>query len=229
MVFPDKRYDWDEDKALANERKHGIAFALATDVFRDPLRVTSHDIDHANSEDRWTVVGLTKSGTLVVVICAIDDREDYECVRMISARKATMRERREYESGDYSVREPEMTDEYRAKTDAETKVIEIDDDYDDGMAAEYDFSNGVRWAFKDCRFPLQIDNEVLGYFHTRSIKFGIDTTEAINEILRAHVGLPPRTTPPATLRSVHEDLRRHFGLPPRPVKPPASPDVAKRR
>jgi uncharacterized protein len=229
MIFPEERYVWDEAKALANERKHGIAFALATDVFRDPLRVTSHDSNHADSEDRWAVVGLTKSVTLVVVICAIDDRENYQRVRIISARKATLRERREYESGEYSVREPEVTDEYNAKPVVEMKVDKVDDDYDDGMADEYDFSNGVRGAFKDCRFPLQIDNEVLGYFHTRSIKFGIDTTEAINEILRAHVGLPPRTAPPATLREIHENLRRHFGLPPRPVKPPASPDVAKRR
>jgi hypothetical protein len=227
-VINDKFF-WDEAKALANERKHGIAFVLATDVLRDPLRVTSRDIDHENSEDRWSVVGLTKSGILVVVICAIADREDNERVRIISARKATSRERREYESGNYSVREPEMTDEYRAKTDAETKVDKIDDDYDDGMAAEYDFSNGVRWAFKDFRFSIPIDNEVLGFFHTRSIKLGIDTTEAINEILRAHVGLPPRTAPPATLREIHDNLRRHFGLPPRPAKPPDSPDIAKRR
>jgi uncharacterized DUF497 family protein len=229
MIFPEEQYVWDEDKALANERKHGITFLSAKAVFRDPLADIFHDWKHSDVEDRWTIVGTIKSDVVVIVVYTTDKKEEGGHVRIISARKATLRERREYESGDYSVREPEMTDEYSAKTEAETKVDKVDDDYDDGMADEYDFSNGVRGAFKDCRFPLQIDNEVLGYFHTRSIKFGIDTTEAINEILRAHVGLPPRTAPPASLRSVHENLRRHFGLPPRPVEPPSDPDVAKRR
>lgn len=40
----------------------------------------------------------------------------------------------------------------------------VDDDYDDGMKAEYDLSKGKRGVFKYCRLPIQIDNEVLGYF-----------------------------------------------------------------
>jgi hypothetical protein len=122
-----------------------------------------------------------------------------------------------------------VTDAYNVKPMVETEVGKIDGDYDDGMAAEYDFSNGVRGVFRDVRLPMPIDNEVLWHFHTRERATGIDTTEAINEILRAHVGLPPRTAPPATLREIHDNLRRHFGLPPRPAKPPDSPDVAKRR
>lgn len=121
-----------------------------------------------------------------------------------------------------------MTDAYNVKSMVETEAGKIDD-YDDGMAAEYDFSNGVRGVFRDVRLPMPIDNEVLWHFHTRERVTGIDTTEAINEILRAHVGLPPRTAPPATLREIHENLRRHFELPPRPAKPPDSPDVTKRR
>jgi hypothetical protein len=145
--------------------------------------------------------------------------------RIISARKATARERREYESGEYSVREPDVTDELKKPAPEAATVV---DDYDDGMKDEYDFSKGIRGALKHWRLPIHIDNEVLGYFHTRSIKLGIDTTDAINEILRAHVGLPPRTEPYEP-RSTNEILRRQFGLPPRPVKPPASTDVAKRR
>ena len=225
METQEQWYFWDQGKALANERKHSIAFGLATDVFRDPLRVIYHDIDHADSEDRWVVVGLTKSGALVVVICVIYEREGHEDVRIISARKATARERREYESGEYSVREPDVTDELEKPAPEAATVV---DDYDDGMKDEYDFSKGIRGALKHWRLPIHIDNEVLGYFHTRSIKLGIDTTEAINEILRAHVGLPPRTEPYEP-RSTNEILRRQFGLPPRPVKPPASTDVTKRR
>jgi uncharacterized protein len=198
-----QKFVWDEEKALTNARKHGITFELAATVFRDPLRVTSHDFDHADFEDRSLVVGLTRSDILVVVICAVDEREDYDHVRIISARKATLRERREYESGEYAIREPAMTEEDNAKATPEVKV---DDDYDDGMKAEYDFSKGIRGAFKHWRLPIHIDNEVLGYFHMREIKLGIDTTDAINEILRAHVGLPPRA-----------------------VKPPGTPDDTERR
>lgn len=219
MDVIDDKFLWDEAKALANERKHGITFTFATKALQDGLADFRYDRDHGSSEDRWVVMGMT-NGILLVVVYAIDEEHDGNYVRLISARRATLRERREFESGEYSVREPAVTDEYNVKPMVETEAGKIDDDYDDGMKAEYDFSNGVRGVFRDCRLPLPIDNEVLGYFHTRSIKFGIDTTEAINEILRAHVGLPPRTAPPASLREIHDNLRRHFGLPPRPIRPP---------
>lgn len=226
MTTPEQKFVWDEEKALTNARKHGITFGLAATVFRDPLRVIFHDFDHADFEDRSVVVGLTRSGILVLVICAIDERKDYDHVRIISARKATLRERREYESGEYAIREPAMTEEDNAKTTPEVKV---DDDSDDGMKAEYDLSKGIRGAFKHWRLPIHIDNEVLGYFHTREIKLGIDTTDAINEILRVHVGLPPKPAEPPEPGTINEILRRHFGLPPRAVKPQGTPDDTERR
>jgi hypothetical protein len=228
MDVSDDKFLWDEAKALANERKHGITFMFATKALQDRLADFRYDRDHGSSEDRWVVMGMT-NGILLVVVYAIDEEDDSNYVGLISARRATLRERREFESGEYSVREPAVTDAYNVKPMVETEVGKIEGDYDDGMAAEYDLSNGVRGVFRDVRLPMPIDNEVLWHFHTRERVTGIDTTEAINEILRAHVGLPPRTAPPATLREIHDNLRRHFGLPPRPVKPAASPDVAKRR
>jgi uncharacterized DUF497 family protein len=227
MTTQEQLFVWDEGKALENERKHGIAFNVAATVFRDPLRATSFDVDHADSEDRWAVVGTTRSGLLLMVIRVAEDTGDGDHVRIISARRATLRERREYESGEYSIREPEMTDEDSSKGLPEPKV---DDDYDDGMKAEYDMSKAKRGLFKDLRIPIPIDNEVLGYFHTREIKLGIDTTEAINEILRVHVGLPAKRTEPRESGSLNDILRRHFGLPPRAKKPsPATPDDVERR
>ena len=227
MSTQEQLFVWDEDKALANERKHGIGFKVAVTVFRDPLRTASFDVDHADSEDRWAVVGMTHSGVLLMVICVAEDTEDGDHVRIISARRATLRERREYESGEYSIREPGMTDEDSSKALPEPRVV---DDYDDGMKAEYDFSKGKRGLFKDLRIPIPIDNEVLGYFHTRQIKLGIDTTEAINEILRVHVGLPAKPTEPRETGSLNDILRRHFGLPPRAAKaPPVTPGDAERR
>jgi uncharacterized DUF497 family protein len=198
MKTPEQMFVWDEDKAAANERKHGITFKFAAEVFQDPLVVISQNIDHWDSEDRWTIVGTARNGVLVMVIFAVDEREEGGHVRIISARKATLPERREYESGEYSIREPEMTDGYDVKAASETRG-------DDGMKAEYDFSKGIRGKFAHWRLPICIDNAVLGYFHTRSIKFGIDTTEAINEILRAHVGLPPKPVdPPAAVPEAAE-------------------------
>jgi uncharacterized protein len=220
MKTREERFVWDEGKALANERKHGIAFTLAATAFKDPLRAISHDKEHADSEDRWAVVGMAQDGLLVVVIYVTHDLEDGEHVRIISARRATSHERREYESGEYVIREPEMTDECNVTPAPGSKV---DDDYDDGMKDEYDFSNAKRGVFKFCRFPIQIDNEVLGYFHTRSVRLGIDPTEAINEILRVHVGLPAKRTEP--VETFRESLRRHFGESPGRAKSSRTPDT----
>ncbi len=112
-----------------------------------------------------------------------------------------------------------MTDEYNVKPAADPSTA---DDYDDGMKDEYDLSNAKRGVFKNCRAPIEIDDEVIGYFYTREVKLGIDSTEAINEILRVHAGLPKRTEPVETFR---EALHRHFGVPPRPAKPSHTPDA----
>jgi hypothetical protein len=93
----------------------------------------------------------------------------------------TFRERREYESGEYTVREP-AADEYEAYEKAEGEW-----DWD------WDFSKAIRGYHKYWRFPISIDNEVLGCFHGRAIATGVSTTEQINAILRRHVGLPPDT------------------------------------
>jgi len=215
-----RRVVWDEDKALVNERKHGIAFKSAASVFKDPLRETFYDREHADSEERWVVVGMMKSGLLAVVICVFEDLEEGEYLRIISARRATSHERRDYESGDYCIREPEMTNEYNIKP---VVYPSADDDYDDGMKDEYDFSNAVRGAFKHWRLPIYIDNEVLGYFHTREAKLGIDSTEAINEILRVHVGLPAKRAEPRESGLIPESVRRHFGLPPTSPRPSRTP------
>jgi len=222
MDTKEQQFVWDDDKALTNKRKHGIPFKLAATVFNDPLRESFHDRNHADFEERWVVLGMTESGLLVVVICVARDLEACDYVRIISARRATSHERRAYESGDFSVREPEMIDEYNAKRASDPSA---DDDYDDGMKAEYDFSNAVRGAFMHWRLPVHIDNEVLGYFHTRSVKLGINPTEAINEILRVHVGLPAKPTEPRETETIPESLRRHFGLPPRPPRPSRKPDA----
>ena len=55
MALKDREFhfDWDEDKALANVRKHGVSFELARTIFSDPRLLTVADLEHNDSEERW--------------------------------------------------------------------------------------------------------------------------------------------------------------------------------
>jgi len=86
-------FEWDEDKAAKNRRKHKVAFAEAATVFGDPLAVTFPDPDHSVEEDRFLTIGTSDRNRVLIV--SHTDREDR--VRIISARKATPQERRTYE------------------------------------------------------------------------------------------------------------------------------------
>ncbi len=86
-------YEWDEVKAQANRSNHGIDFADAATVFEDNLALTA--IDDAPDEERFVTLGMDAMGRLVVVVFTWrGDR-----IRIISARKATRSERRDYEKG----------------------------------------------------------------------------------------------------------------------------------
>jgi uncharacterized protein len=84
-------FEWDPDKATQNHRKHRVHEAAT--VFADPLAVTYHDPDHSLSEERFITVGTSRNGSVLIV--AHSDRG--ENIRIISARKTTLRERKHYE------------------------------------------------------------------------------------------------------------------------------------
>lgn len=86
-------FEWDPEKARANLAKHGVSFEEAMRAFLDPLSVTILDPDHSEGEDRFVLIGQSASGRFLVVVHA--DRGD--AIRLISARRATRRERRTYE------------------------------------------------------------------------------------------------------------------------------------
>jgi uncharacterized protein len=90
-------FEWDETKAEVNEKKHGVSFTEAMTVFADPLSVTGYDPRHADDEDRFLTMGTSVVGRLLVV--SHTDRGD--AVRIISARFATRRERKDYEDGTF--------------------------------------------------------------------------------------------------------------------------------
>ena len=90
-------FEWDEAKSEANERNHGISFTEAMTVFADPLSLTAYDPDHSEFEDRYITMGLSAADRLLLV--AHTDRG--EITRIINAREATRRERKDYEDGNF--------------------------------------------------------------------------------------------------------------------------------
>jgi hypothetical protein len=87
------RFEWDGSKATANLRKHRISFDEAVTVFYDPLAATFADPDHSDDESRFITVGYSVRGRLLVV-CHVDRGG---AIRLISARRATPRERKRHE------------------------------------------------------------------------------------------------------------------------------------
>jgi uncharacterized DUF497 family protein len=85
-------YEWDPRKARANLTKHGVDFADAALVLEDPLGLTRSDPD-AGDEERFVTLGLDPVGRLLVVVWTPRGKR----VRLISARRATAAERRQYE------------------------------------------------------------------------------------------------------------------------------------
>lgn len=86
-------YEWDPEKDRINRQKHGVSFAEASTAFLDPLHITVRDERYSFEEFRFRTIGYTATSRLVIVAHA--DRD--ERVRIITAREATPRERRQYE------------------------------------------------------------------------------------------------------------------------------------
>ena len=88
-------YEWNAAKAKANIQKHGVSFDEAATVFLDPLALTFPDPYHSGAEEREITIGHTAGHQVVFVShCRRGNR-----VRIVSARTATRRERRQYEDG----------------------------------------------------------------------------------------------------------------------------------
>jgi uncharacterized DUF497 family protein len=87
--------EWDPRKAAANLRKHAVSFHEAGSVLADPLSTTYPDPDHSTDESRHLTIGSSAAGRILVV----SHTERGDAVRLISARRATSRERRFYEEG----------------------------------------------------------------------------------------------------------------------------------
>jgi uncharacterized DUF497 family protein len=85
-------YEWDPKKAQANRRKHGVSFEEAASVFLDSRALTFDDPDHSGEEYREITIGTSARGRVLF----LSHSERGGRIRIISARKATLRERKQY-------------------------------------------------------------------------------------------------------------------------------------
>lgn len=88
------RFTWDPGKAAVNRRKHGVSFAEAESVFADEEALLVADPGHSVNEDRWLLLGLSDRIRLLVVAHTL--RAGGAEIRLISARKATAPEKKQY-------------------------------------------------------------------------------------------------------------------------------------
>jgi uncharacterized DUF497 family protein len=86
-------FEWDDEKARANIKKHKVSFEEGTTIFNDPLIATIPDPDHSKDEERYVSIGISVQRRLLVVI----HTERAERIRLISCRTATHAERNFYE------------------------------------------------------------------------------------------------------------------------------------
>jgi len=89
-------FDWDTEKAKTNQRKHGINFEEAAEVFYDPTAIERPN-HYENGEERWEIIGMTTNHVLLYVVFTTIYEDGAKITRIISARKTEPKERREYE------------------------------------------------------------------------------------------------------------------------------------
>ena len=91
-------FDWDPIKAKSNEAKHKVSFERTAEIFLDPLAISIYDEEHSSEEDRWVTIGKDRGNMILVVIHTFfEENTGNFRIRVISARKATKREMKQYE------------------------------------------------------------------------------------------------------------------------------------
>jgi uncharacterized DUF497 family protein len=88
------KFTWDDQKERSNQNKHGVSFSEATTAFADENARLKHDDGHSQNEDRFILLGFSAKLRMLVVVHAY--RQEETEIRIISARKATPKERKQY-------------------------------------------------------------------------------------------------------------------------------------
>ncbi len=89
-------FEWDDNKADMNLKKHGVRFSEAVTIWLDHTALELPDPDHSSSEERWIRLGYSTQAHMLVVVYV--EKIEGERVRVISARKATRSEQEQYHS-----------------------------------------------------------------------------------------------------------------------------------
>ncbi|MEX1329257.1 MAG: BrnT family toxin [Desulfobacterales bacterium] len=87
-------FEWDPKKAETNLKKHGVSFEEASTAFKDPLSLTIDDPLHSSDEERLILIGMSYNNRMLVIVHSVSG----DNIRIISARKATKKERNYYET-----------------------------------------------------------------------------------------------------------------------------------
>jgi hypothetical protein len=91
-------FEWNPEKAAKNYSKHKISFELAATIFLDPRAITIYDSDHSSTEDRWITMGISRSGTILTMVHTFNETDESTInIRIISARKSTKNEVKQYQ------------------------------------------------------------------------------------------------------------------------------------
>jgi uncharacterized DUF497 family protein len=93
-------FEWDPRKAEANAAKHGVTFDDAVSVFLDPTGLDGPDVHHSTAEPRFLRLGRAADGRVLMVAYTLRSSGDAETIRIISARRASRRERAAYAAND---------------------------------------------------------------------------------------------------------------------------------
>jgi uncharacterized DUF497 family protein len=90
-------FDWDPRKAKSNRLKHGVSFEEAATAFLDPAGLDGEDVEHSESEARRFRLAKSSLGRVLVIAYTVRRKDDEEITRIISARRASRKERNKYE------------------------------------------------------------------------------------------------------------------------------------
>jgi uncharacterized DUF497 family protein len=90
-------FDWDPRKARSNQRKHGVSFEEAATAFVDPAGLDGEDVEHSGLEVRRLRLASSSIGRILVIAYTMRRIENEEVIRIISARRASRKERKKYE------------------------------------------------------------------------------------------------------------------------------------
>ena len=92
-------FEWDERKSRSNKNKHGVDFNEAKSVFYDENALEYYDDTHSENEDRYLMLGLSGHLRILIVSYTVRTTDNETVIRIISSRKATTKEQKEYPRG----------------------------------------------------------------------------------------------------------------------------------